>query len=117
MKCMRCGRDLKEEGRVFCPDCRDYMDTCPVPPGTPVQLPQHVEAAANRNKPSRKKKKEIKPEEQIANLRFSNRWLTFALVVTVLAFAITALVLIRTLDDPEPPIGQNYSTVIPTNGE
>ena len=116
MKCMRCGRDLKEEGRVFCPPCREYMDTCPVPPGTPVQLPQHTEAAAHKNKPS-KKKKEVKPEEQVAKLRFSNRWLTFALVVTVLAFAITALVLLHILDEPETPIGQNYSTVSQTNGE
>ena len=116
MKCMRCGRDLKEDGHVFWPACREYMDTCPVPPGTPIQLPQQVEAAANRKKAS-KKKKEVKPEEQIAKLRFSNRWLTFALVVTVLAFAVTALVLFHTLDKPETPIGRNYSTVGQTNGE
>ena len=116
MKCMRCGRDLKEEGRVFCPACRDYMNTCPVPPGTPIQLPQHTEAAANRNKPV-KKKREIKPEEQVAKLRFSNRWLTFALVVTVLAFALTALVLLHAMENPELPIGRNYSTVGQINGD
>ena len=113
---MRCGRDLKEEDRVFCPACRDYMDTCPVPPGTPIQLPQLPGSSAPRKKAA-KKKKEVKPEEQIARLRFSNRWLTFALIVTVLAFAVTALVLFHTLDEPETPIGRNYSTVGQTNGE
>lgn len=116
MKCMRCGRDLKEEGRVFCPACREYMDTCPVAPGTPIQLPHLPEAPAARKR-AVKKKKEVKPEEQIAKLRFSNRWLTFALIVTVLAFAVTALVLLHTLDEPEIPLGRNYSTVGQTNGE
>ena len=106
MKCMRCGRDLKEDSHVFCHACREYMDTCPVSPGTPIQLPQQVEAAANRKKVS-KKKKEVKPEEQIAALRKLAAWMALVILVLVVAVAVLtgAMLHFRKLAQPaEQPL-------------
>ena len=118
MNCMRCGRELKdaETTQVFCPDCQELMAGCPILPGTPIQLPnrQMVEPPKKRHS---HKKKEQKPEEQISRLRSANRWLTFALIVTVLAFAFTAILLIHTLDEPEVPLGRNFGTVQSSDGK
>lgn len=115
MFCMRCGRELKDERHVFCPACREVMDACPIPPGVPINLPHRPEEAPQKKKHPRRRK-ELKPEEQIAKLRASNRWLATALIITVLAFAFTAIVLIHTLNEPEAPIGRNYSTVGQSDG-
>lgn len=109
MHCMRCGRELKEDTQIFCPSCQERMNSCPVPPGTPIQLPNR-QAADPPKKRNARKRKEQKPEEQIARLRHTNRWLTLALIVTVLAFAFTAIILIRTLEEPEVPLGRNFGT-------
>ena len=115
MFCMRCGRELKDEKQVFCPACQEVMDTCPIPPGVPINLP-HRPGPAPAKKKSLRRKKEMKPEDQIARLRFTNRWLALALVVTVLAFTFSAILLIHTLYEPETPIGRNYTTVGQTDG-
>ena len=114
MYCMRCGRELKDEHHVFCPVCREVMDACPIPPGVPINLPHRSEEAPQKK--NARRRKDLKPEEQIAKLRASNRWLATALIITVLAFAFTAIVLIHTLDEPEAPIGRNYSTVGQSDG-
>ncbi len=116
MSCMRCGRELKN-GSTFCEDCQAVMDACPVPSGTPVQLP-HREAPVTGKKRSARKRREIPPEEQIARLRSSCRWLGIALVVALLAFAFTAGILLQVLNQkPEGKTeekadkGRNYTTV------
>ena len=91
------------------------MAAHPVPPGTPIQLPTREKVQAVKKKPGRKRR-ELPPEEQIAQLRTSNRWLSILLIVALLAFAFTAALLLRTLD--EPPMetaskGQNYTIVHP----
>ena len=116
MNCMRCGIELKEENQVFCPSCQDDMRACPVPPGTPIQLPTRKVVEPSKKRHTRKKK-EQKPEEQIARLRHANRWLTFALIVTVLAFALTAAVLIHTLEEPEVPLGRNFGASQSSDGK
>ena len=116
MYCMRCGRELKDDKQVFCPDCQAAMESCPVPVGTPIHLPARAPIVAAKRK-TWGRKKELKPEEQIAKLRASNRWLAFALIVTVLAFALTALLLIHTLDKPELPLGRNYTTTQAADGK
>jgi hypothetical protein len=113
---MRCGRELKEDKQVFCPDCQSAMESCPVPPGTVVHLPARSPASPAKKK-AVSRKKELKPEEQIAKLRAANRWLTFALVITVLAFALTAALLIYTLDEPELPLGRNYTAAQAVDGK
>ena len=97
MNCMKCGRQLKDE-QVFCPDCLAVMAEYPVKPGTPIQLPNHSETPVTPQKHTRRKIR--KPEEQIARLRTTVRWLTLALLVVLLAFAVTALILVRLLDGP-----------------
>ena len=109
---MRCGRELKS-GSTFCEDCQAIMEACPVPSGTPIQLP-HREAPVTGKKRSARKRREISPEEQIARLRSSCRWLTLTLVVALLAFAFTAVILLQVLNkEPEPKadLGRNYTTV------
>ena len=108
MNCMRCGEKLKEEdSNVFCLACRTQMDSNPVPPGTPIHLPSRPVEEPVKKRHFRRKK-EQKPEEQIARLRHANRLLTFALIITVLAFALTAFLLIHTLNEPDIPLGRNF---------
>jgi len=118
MNCIRCGRQLKEEvsGQVFCPACQEIMAGCPVPPGTPIQLPNRQVTEPPKKRHSYKKK-EQKPEEQIARLRQANHWLIFALIVTVLAFAFTAILLIHTLNEPEVPLGRNFGAIQSSDGK
>ena len=74
------------------------MEAYPVKPGTPIQLPPRTEAPATPPKHPRRRIR--KPEEQIARLRSTVRWLALALIVTLLAFAATALMMIWLLDGP-----------------
>ena len=85
-----------KEGQAFCEDCRTFMDRNPVPPGTAIHIPQRKPLAAPRKKASRKRR-ELKPEEQVLQLRSTIRWLYLLLVVTVLAFAFTAAILLYSL--------------------
>ena len=96
MRCLKCGRDIADE-QVFCEDCQTVMAQYPVKPGTPIQLPpRHIEPAAKK-KPA-KKKKVLKPEEQVLKLRHSIRLLTVALIGVVIAFLLAALLTLHLLD-------------------
>ena len=96
MRCLKCGRDIADE-HVFCEDCQTDMAQYPVKPGTPIQLPpRHTEPAAKK-KPA-KKKKVLKPEEQVLKLRHSIRLLTVALIGVVIAFLLAALLTLHLLD-------------------
>ena len=90
MNCMKCGRELKESGQVFCPDCLAGFADYPVKPGTPIQLPPR-RPAAEAPKPPRRKQK---PEEQIAALSHRVKILAVALFIALAAFfAVAALCL------------------------
>ena len=68
MRCLKCGRELKES-QVFCDICREDMANYPVKPGTPIQLPPRNDSIP-RKKPV-KKKKYLKPEAPTANRIYS----------------------------------------------
>lgn len=97
MNCMKCGRKLKDE-QVFCPECMAVMEAYPVKPNTPIQLPPQSPTPATPPKYTRRRIR--KPEEQIARLRSTVRWLVLALAVALLAFGATALMMFRLLDGP-----------------
>ncbi len=97
MNCMKCGRELKET-HVFCPECLAAMEAYPVKPGTPIQLPSLTKAPSPASKHPRRKPR--KPEEQVLQLRSTVRWLSLALVVTLLAFIATAVMMLWLLDGP-----------------
>ena len=96
MNCLKCGRTLKDQ-LVFCPDCQADMEKYPVKPGTPIQLPTQPKLVPAKKKPSRRKKV-LKPEERLPRMRSAIRWLIFALVVSLLAFVLTAAMVLMLLD-------------------
>lgn len=114
MNCMKCGRELKDNG-VFCSRCRKEMEHYPVKPNTVVQLPQRSAEPTPKKAP---KKRELTPEEQLVRLRKSVRWLALLLAVSLLAFAFTTSVLLHLINTREEgnSIGQNYSTQQPASG-
>lgn len=96
MNCMKCGQKVKDR-QVFCEECLAIMETYPVKPGTPIQLPPPP-----KNTPPAKasKRRQRKPEEQIQHLRITVRWLTLALFVALLSFAVVVIMLLWLLDGP-----------------
>ena len=113
MHCIKCGRKTQQE-HVFCELCLEDSQRYPVKPGTPIQLPPRPQDLQVKKNP-RKKKPEVKPEVQIARLRKSVRWLSLALVATLLAFALAVFAIMQLLDqrdaEIESRIGQNYTVV------
>ena len=110
MYCMRCGREL-ENDQTFCHDCLADMEKCPVPPGTPVHLPNRREQNGLRSAMPRRRK--LTPEEQIRVLKKHIRNLIIALVVTVallLAALHPTVQYFRRSYYLRP--GQNYSTIV-----
>ncbi|MBQ9167695.1 MAG: hypothetical protein IJX67_04715 [Oscillospiraceae bacterium] len=108
MRCMRCGRET-EANQVFCPDCLKDMEKYPVKPGTSVQIPNR-----SSHEPVRKPRpKSPGPEEQIARLRHALQVVLLVLIAVLMAFAITAGLLIHTLNQPDNtvPLGQNFGSV------
>ncbi len=98
VKCMKCGKDMKQFG-VFCANCQDGMESYPVKPGTPIQLPPQTTLAVTRRKARRRS---LKPEEQIARLRTSLRLLTLALIVALAALALSVLMYFHLLEQQTP---------------
>lgn len=105
--CIKCGREIAA-GAVFCPDCLEDMSTHPVKPGTPVLLPS-VPTASIRRAPVRRVRK---PEEQIRSLKTVVLWLSVAVAVLTIAFAITTAILAGQLNMQNNATrpGENYST-------
>ena len=64
MPCMKCGRKIKDR-QVFCEECLAIMDTYPVKPGTPIQLPTIVANNFAAPKAKNNKRKQKTPEEII----------------------------------------------------
>ena len=102
MNCMKCGRKIKD-CQVFCEECLAIMDTYPVKPGTPIQLPSPPPKNATQAKAN--KRRQRKPEEQIAHLRSTIRWLSLALIVAILSFAVVVAMLLWLLDSPDIVLG------------
>ena len=96
MPCLKCKRKL-EEGQVFCTACLENMEAYPIKPGTPIQLPPRVPVLPQKAR--HRKQRERKPEAEIRRLRSSVRWLTLALIVVLLAFGLTAAILLMYLKE------------------
>ena len=96
MNCMKCGQKVKGQ-QVFCEDCLAIMETYPVKPGTPIQLPPPPPKNPAPVKVNKRRPK--KPEEIILQLRSKVRLLTLALIVAMLAFIATAVMLLWLLEN------------------
>ena len=109
MYCMKCGKEVSEN-RVFCDDCLETMSHYPVEQGTPVHLPS---TATSMEKKSAPKKPQLTAEERLLRFRVVTRWLSIALVSTLLVLSITISLLVHTLNTPTAAndIGKNYNTV------
>ena len=110
MNCIKCGVELKESG-VFCAKCLEGMEKDPVATNTAVHLP--VRPAPAPAKKKQKRQKYEQPEDQIRHLKSQLRWVFLTLVVALLAFGLTAAMLIHILNtgDEGFHIGQNYDTI------
>ena len=107
MHCTKCGRETKDNA-VFCKSCLAVMELYPIKPGTSIQLPQR--AVAPKKAASRKKK--LSPEEQVIRQRKTIRWLSAALVCTLLMLGLSIALLFDIMPEEEAAvtIGQNYVT-------
>lgn len=88
MHCLKCGQKIPDHD-AFCDTCLEDMAKYPIQPGTVVKLPNRPATAVSKKRNIRRKRP-IKPEEQIATLRSRCRWLTFFLVLAILAALLAA---------------------------
>ena len=107
MACIKCGRKVKEQ-QVFCDTCLAEAEGYPVDPATPIQLPTHTPTQSQKKKGG-KKKAVLPAAEQLPRLRSSLRWLLFALAVVLLAFCLTALMLLHLLEQRDGPSSARWT--------
>ena len=109
MYCMKCGKEITEN-RVFCDDCLEVMSQYPVRRGTPIHLPSAAPSAEKKVAP---KKRQPTPEEHLVRFRKATRWLSIALVSTLLVLTLTISLLVNELNTTSATndIGKNYNTV------
>ena len=110
MYCMKCGKET-QDNQVFCERCLQVMDAYPVKPDAAINLPNRNVAPAAK-KPAHRKRA-LKPEEQIAQLKKVNRRLRIiGLVLAVLlGISIGAIVyhMMQPEEDPTPDTRRNYT--------
>lgn len=111
MNCMKCGRELSQEG-VFCDECLAEMDRYPVKPDAVVQLPRKRTGAPVKKSAPRRKTHRT-PEEQIKHLRRLVLRLAVALFLCLsLLIAAGYFTVIHLLEErPSFLPGQNYSSM------
>ena len=110
MDCMKCGRKT-QDNNVFCPDCLADMEKHPVRQDTPVILPQR------KNSPRKTpQKKNVKAEEQIAQLQLKLKrlWVAIAVLSVLLTAALGGLAVSVYQLINTPDLGSNYSTFTST---
>ena len=114
MNCIKCGVEMKSAG-VFCPKCLEGMEKDPVQENIVVQLP--VRPAAAPVKKKQKRQRFEKPEEHVRHLKSQLRWTYLVLAVTLIAFGLTAAMLVQVLNNRDDGfhIGQNYETIASSN--
>ena len=105
MYCMKCGKETKSD-RFFCQECLEEMERYPVKPDTPVYLPPVIrqERKTQRFTPP------PAPEEQVAQLRRTNRRLRVFLLLAVLILGVVCYLWLwpRALQEPMDK-GRNYT--------
>ena len=111
MNCMKCGRELNEDG-VFCAECLAEMENYPVKPDVVVQLPRRKQNPTVK-KPAPRRKTYHTPEEQVKNLRKLALRLSLALVISVALLVATGYFAVVHLLESDTVVlpGQNYSSV------
>ena len=118
MNCVKCGK-ATENTNVFCPECLEGMKQYPVKPDTKIHIPVRAEL------PERKQprvRKERSPEEQIASLNKLIQMLVILVACLATTLTVTLGVLVYTLvnmaepaEQPQSPMGRNYTTSAPLN--
>ena len=106
MNCLKCGVEIPER-QCFCDRCRASMEGYPIRSDVPVFIPKRQAVPAPK-----RQRRTIKPEEQIARLRKSNRALRIlagVLLLVVLAFSGVAVLHFRG-SHTGPAKGQNFNT-------
>ena len=109
MYCMKCGKEVGEN-RVFCDACLEVMSHYPVRQGTAVHLPAISHATEKKAAP---KTRQPTAEERLALLRVETRWLSVAMISSMLILSVTVTLLIHSESVPSATkdIGKNYNTV------
>ena len=108
MYCMKCGKEINDS-HVFCDDCLEVMDQYPVKKGTPIHLPS---SAPSEEKKATPKWRQPTIEERLFRFQKATRWLSIALVSTLLMLGITIALLLQSEAPVETrDIGKNYNTV------
>ena len=110
LNCMKCGTEI-EGGNVFCGSCLTDMDKYPVKPGTRILLPNHPAPESVKKQPVRKRPPTV--AQKLKKTQKVLKWVTVALVVSLLMLGFTLSMLIEyvTPKDPQENIGQNYNTI------
>ena len=90
MKCIKCGKDTVGAA-VFCDECLEDMQRHPVKPGTPVLLPKRD----NLQPVKHSRKRTLKPEQQVQNLKTAVRVLLALVVLLMAALAASILLLLH----------------------
>ncbi len=98
MRCLKCGERIPS-GQFFCEPCGEAMEKYPVKPGTPIKLPPRTPKPAPVKKGH--SKKPLAPEVLVVRQRRSLIVLILALTVTLMAFAMTALLALQLLEERE----------------
>lgn len=112
MNCMKCGRELGEEG-CFCDHCLEIMAKYPVKPGIAIQLPKKKDLPPLKKAMPRRRT--LSPEEQIRVLKKRIGRLVIAWLVTLLLLAATLYPTVEYfLGKTFFKTGQNYSTITET---
>ena len=112
MGCLKCGRDTISD-QVFCVDCQLEMQKYPVLPGTVVKLPDRKTSSAAKKQ---SKKRTVPPEEQVKTLKKRCRTLMILLLIVTAIAAALAIPAVKHLTEGNHKIGQNYTTVITSDG-
>lgn len=95
MACIKCGKDTAA-GAEFCKECLADMERHPVKQGTPVILPKRDELSVMRSN----RKKTLKPEQQVLQLKRALRWVLTLCILLLLVATVSILVLFHLVDDP-----------------
>ena len=107
MYCLKCGKKTQGE-QIFCESCLAVMDQYPVKSDTPIHLPNRTTSPIPK-KPAHRKRT-ISPEEQIQNLKHTNRRLTSIILVLIVALGICIGALAFQLLNPQPQPEANSSS-------
>lgn len=114
MRCMKCAREIPEQ-QAFCEACLEEMAKHPVRANAIVQLPPRTEVPVAKKKAHRHR--DPKPEDLLRQQRLIIRCLCAALAAAVAAFVLTAVMLLKLMNqrDAQSNIGQNYGTITESN--